>query len=271
MIRAASDLTSLAGMCAAVVPRTGGRPRNPYLRRDWMRRSRRLAAGMSPREVARAEQVDEAEIQDLLQRADFAALVQSWHAIDALPQAEQIRRLVILARQAIEQALCDWDVPAAFFVLRENERGRDPAETVAKGIIAASRRRARTSTAPPPAPAPDASPSQPPPAQRPPADPGAQVIWHGAAKLRAATTAEHAIRHAACDSTPPDPTGVAATMAAARKALAAKPAVTSPGLPAATRLARSLAFTAGPTAFHVTAEPIPTGPIAALPRRPRAP
>ena len=143
MIRQASALTSLAGMCAAVVPRTGGRPRNPYLRRDWMRRSRRLAAGMSPREVARAEQVDEAEIQDLLQRADFAALVQSWHAIDALPQAEQIRRLVILARQAIEQALCDWDVPAAFFVLRENERGRDPAETVANGIIAAARRRAR--------------------------------------------------------------------------------------------------------------------------------
>ncbi len=97
------------------------------------------------------------------------------------------------------------------------------------------------------------------------------MIWHGAAKLRAATTAEHAIRHAACDSTPPDPTGVAATMAAARKALAAKPAVTSSGLPAATRLARSLAFTAGPTALRPALEPLVAGPVASLPRRPRAP
>jgi hypothetical protein len=272
------NATSLAGQCAAVTPRTGGRPRNPYLRRDWMRRSRRVAAGMSPREVARSEQVDEAEIQGLLQQADFAALVESWHVIDALPQAEQMRRLVALARQAIEQALYDWDVPAAFFVLREDARGRDPAETIAHGIIAASRRRARASTAPPPAAGTGVAPPQPRTALPAPAQPRARLVWRGAEKLRAATAAEHAIRHAASDAradphtAPPDPAGVAATVAAARRALAGRPdAAARPALPVAARHARHLAFTAGPAALRPATEPIPAGPIAGLPRRPRAP
>ena len=256
-------------MCAAVVPRTGGRPRNPYLRRDWMRRSRRLAAGMSPREVARAEQVDEAEIQDLLQRTDFAALVQSWHAIDALPQAEQIRRLVILARQAIEQALCDWDMPAAFFVLRENERGRDPAETIANGIIAAARRRARTSTAPPPGigrqPIATAARSAPTGRPRRAGDLARRRQAARRHRCRARRPPRRVRQHTA------GPHRVAATMAAARKALAAKPTTTSPGLPAATRLARSLTFTSGPTALRPAPEPLVAGPVATLPRRARAP
>ncbi|HEX6013209.1 MAG TPA: hypothetical protein VFY87_15695 [Geminicoccaceae bacterium] len=77
---------------------------------------------MSAREVARAEAIDEAEIQGLLARDDFRALVESWREFETLPPEEQTRRLVILARQAIANALADWDVGAAFFVLREDER-----------------------------------------------------------------------------------------------------------------------------------------------------
>jgi hypothetical protein len=98
---------------------------------------------MSPRDVAHAERRDEAAIQGLLAQDGFRELVASWEALAAKPPEEQTRQLVVLARQAIHNALADWDIGAAFFVLREDERGRDPALTLAKGVVASCRRRCR--------------------------------------------------------------------------------------------------------------------------------
>ena len=231
-----------------------------------MRRSRRLAAGMSPREVARAEQVDEAEIQGLLRQADFAALVESWHAIDALPQAEQIRRLVVLARQAIEQVLCDWDVPAAFFVLRENERGRDPAETIANGIIAAARRRARAGTAH--RPHPHRTPAHPTAAG--PAPTGRPRRAGDLARRRQAaraTAAEHAIRHAASDSArepPPRPTPPASPPPSPLPARPWPPSRPGPAPPCPPRPGSRAASPSPPARARPApgTEPLAAGPVA---------
>jgi hypothetical protein len=178
---------------------------------------------MSPNEVARADGVDEAEIQGLLATDSFRRLVGSWQALEAKPPEERRRRLVTLAFQAIEQALADWDLGAAFFVLREDAGGRDPAVTVADGVIAASKRQARAGAAIPPPPTMPA----PGPAPRLPsmAESGLRVIRRGAERLRAATFAEHAARHAAIAAVadekaaapPPPSTGAAATMAAAKR------------------------------------------------------
>jgi hypothetical protein len=265
----ASQLPPLAALCAAVVPRGH---RNPFPRRDLLRRSRRLASGMSPKEVARADGVDEAEIQGLLATESFRRLVASWQALEAKPPEERRRRLVTLAFQAIGQALADWDLGAAFFVLREDAQGRDPAVTVADGVIAASKRQARAGAAvpsrsdmPATSPAPDPrSPSM--------AESGLRVIQRRAERLRAATFAEHAARHAAIAAVadekaaapPPPSTGAAAAVAAARRAFALRVA------------ARRPVAAAGPAPDHAEptagAAPVtPAAPIASLPRRPRAP
>jgi hypothetical protein len=263
----ASQLPPLAALCAAVVPRGH---RNPFPRRDLLRRSRRLASGMSPREVARADGVDEAEIQGLLATDSFRRLVASWQALEAKPPEERRRRLVTLAFQAIEQALADWDMGAASCVLREDAHGRDPTITVADGVIAASKRRARAGAAVPPPPDPPAPGPAPDP--RPPsmAESGLRVIRRGAERLRAATFAEHAVRHAATAAgeaaapPPPPSTGAAATVAAARKALELKAAARRPMAAAsATRDHAEPPVGASPA--------IPAAPITSLPRRPRAP
>ena len=119
---------------------------------------------MSVAEVARAEHSDEPAIEGLLARKGFAALVESWRAMAEQPEAEQTARLVKLARIAIENALDDWDMGAAFFVLRENTQGRDPAHTVAKRIVASAKRSAATTPPTPtvePPPAPPATPPAP--------------------------------------------------------------------------------------------------------------
>ncbi|HEX6015497.1 MAG TPA: hypothetical protein VFY87_27600 [Geminicoccaceae bacterium] len=122
----------------------GRRRRNPYARRDWIRVSQRLATGLTPKQVARAEGTDEAAIGNLLAQDGFRELVAAHEEFLAEPPEAAMARLVRLARLALENALsADWDVGAALFVLREHKRGRDAAETVAKGVIAASRRALR--------------------------------------------------------------------------------------------------------------------------------
>jgi predicted component of type VI protein secretion system len=54
---------------------SGRRARNPHARRDWLRVSQRLACGLTPRQVARAERTDEAAIDALLAQTGFRALV----------------------------------------------------------------------------------------------------------------------------------------------------------------------------------------------------
>jgi hypothetical protein len=166
-------------------------------------------------------------------------------------------RLVRLARLALENALsADWDVGAALFVLREHKRGRDAAETVAKGVIATGRRASRASTFPPPA-------TAPPPYERP-YEPGRRLIERGAARVRRAVVEEHAIRHAAAtdamaEQVAPSPS-VTATVAAARKALAMKASA-----------ARRLAGGAAPTARASRGDPGPRPVKPGLPRRRRPP
>jgi hypothetical protein len=126
MVLAARPVIPRSTIALVGAATAGRRPRNPYLRRDWLHVSQRLAAGMSPREVAHAERRNEAAIQGLLAQDGLRELVASWEALAAKPPEEQTRQLVILARQAIHNALADRDVGAAFFVLREDERGRDP-------------------------------------------------------------------------------------------------------------------------------------------------
>lgn len=252
----------LAGM-ALSCGLSARRVRNPYARRDWLRVSQRLASGMTPKEVAAAEATDEAAIEDLLAKEEFRGLVASYKALAERPIAEQTARLVALARQAIENALAvDGDMGAAFFVLREHSLGRDPAETIAKGVIASARRRAKGTVAAAPAPAALSRPS------RPAVDPGLRLINRGAARLRRALVEEHAAR-AASSAAPP----AATTAEAARKALALRSAAgnaaqpSSAGIRHAARLLASTTLAAAPAA----APGIAPTPPAIFPRRPRAP
>ncbi len=240
---------------------------NPCQDRRAIRVSQRLAAGMSVAEVARAEHSDEPAIEGLLARRGFAALVESWRAMAEQPEAEQTARLVKLARIAIENALDDWDMGAAFFVLRENTQGRDPAHTVARRIVASAKR----SAAAPPTPTVEPPPAPPaaPPAPPRPYDPLDALVSRQTAALRRAVLAEQAARTVAAAEVAAD--GAAATMAAARKALALKAdAARLPVSPIA-RLTRQLA--AG-SAMPIMAD-LNAGrsavPMPSQPRRPQAP
>jgi hypothetical protein len=243
---------------------------NPYLRRDVFRVSQRLAAGMSVAEVARAERTEESAVEALLAEDGFAELVESYKALAELPAEEQTARLVRLAWLAIENALADWDMGAAFFVLRENAQGRDPAATIAKRVAASARR--TTAAAFPPA-------APPPPVQAAPRsprtyDPLDALVHRQTAALRRAVVAEHAVREAAAAPVAREataPTGAAATMAAARKALALKSDACTPAASPITRLTRRVTAGTGTVALlPLDATPIPA-PIGGLPRRPRAP
>ena len=241
---------------------------NPYARRDWLRISHRLATGMTAGEVARAEAVEVAEIEGLLAQPDFSGLVDAARALAARPDAEQTARLVTLARFALEMALADGDMRVAFFILREADRGRDPAATVAEGVLAASRRKA---------PGGDAATFRPPRSASPrprgrAEDPDARWLRQGALAVQGAVVAEHAIRHAAADA---PATGGATTEAAARRALALR--AVADRSPSSARpiaaLARELAGGTAPVSLGVGQAPAASlrPPIAGLPRRPRAP
>ncbi len=179
--------TTASLMGAVLVGRR--RPRNTYAKRDQLRISQRLAHGLTPAQVARAEGTEESAVTALLARDGFKALVASHAAQLAEPAEQHTARLVRLARQTLENALTlDWDVGAALFVLEEHARQRDPALTLANGVIAASRRAARSSTAgPPPTPPPDTPAATAPPR---PYDPLTGLMQRGAARLRRAVLEE---------------------------------------------------------------------------------
>ena len=94
------------------------------------------------------------------------------------PPEVQRKRLVRLARQALERALFLDDAPAAVFVLEEEAHDRDPAVTLAEGVLKAKARalrpprRAAAEAAPRPLPlgppAVDDAPRHRPPARRHP-------------------------------------------------------------------------------------------------------
>jgi hypothetical protein len=240
----------------------GRRARNPYARRGWLRVSRRLACGLTPHQVAVAERTDEAAIEGLLAQEGFREVVAAYEDFLSLPPADAMAKLVRLARMALENALSDWDLGATLFVLREDKLDRDAAETLAKGVLATSRRKPAATAAAPPSAATD----PPPPGTRP-CEPGLRLLDRGAARLRRAVIEEHAVQRAA--GVGPGPVGGGAdTVAAARKALAAKAAApTSP----AQRLARQLNYGTGLSAPTPHGAPAPRPSAPAQPRRPRPP
>ena len=188
----------------------------------WLKIADRLAAGMPPEAAALPEGGDGRMVAELLAREEFQALVAAAEEQLAEPPESHRRRLVILARQAIERALALDDAGAALFVLEEEARQRDPCVTLADSVLR-SRKRALASAAMPAAPPADA-------ATRPGRyryDPLRRMMHRGTARLRQDVVAEEALRHVALQAVAPAPeagapTGAAATQAAAERALALK-------------------------------------------------
>jgi hypothetical protein len=90
------------------------------------------------------------------------------------------------------------DVRVAMFILLQERMGKDPARTLADGVIAANRRAAA------PAPAPR-TPSDSPRPARPSDDPDLRTIQRVESRLRGELQQEHAAVHAAvaADEAPP--------------------------------------------------------------------
>ena len=61
----------------------------------------------------------------------------------AAPPEAHRQRLIVLARQALERALLCDDAPVAVFVLEEEAHDRDPAVTLADGVLKAKARALR--------------------------------------------------------------------------------------------------------------------------------
>ena len=81
------------------------RPRQRPGAKDWLKIAHRLAAGLPPRAAALPEGGDEALVQLLLEREEFRAMVEgSRDDLAASPEAHR-KRLIGLARQALERAL----------------------------------------------------------------------------------------------------------------------------------------------------------------------
>ena len=161
------------------------RPRQRPGAKDWLRIANRLAAGLPPRAAALPEGGDEKLVERLLEREDFRGFVAASIECLAEPEAVQRKRLVQLARQALERALMSDEAPVAVFILEEESHDRDPAVTLAEGVMKA--RAAR-----PPA----EKPAKPRPG-RYRWDPLRRMMQRGAARLRDDIQVEDAIRHAA--------------------------------------------------------------------------
>ena len=226
---------------------------NPYCDRTTLRVAQRFAFGLDKPAVARAEGTDEAAIDALLAQDGFAEVIASWHDILDESSPAFMARLEKLCRLALTNALLEWDVGAALFAQRELTQGRDPAQTLARRV----RAQAKRTPAPPRAPAPPG----PPPLPNPGYDPLDALVQRSACGLRQAVVLEQAILTGATRQT-----GVAATMAAASKALALKRGA-GPAAP------RPIALRHGQLARPVTAVPVEPAPaaMAAGPRRTRAP
>lgn len=214
--------------------------------RDRIRISLRLACGLTPAQVAAAERRPVATIESLLEQEGFKELVEADRDLLAMPVEQQRARLVRLARIAIENALSDWDLGAACFVLKEEEQGRDPAVSVAESIIA--RRQA-----PPPPLRPPLPPSPPKPLATD-HQPLLMLVRRSEAGLRRAVIEEHAAQHAAVAASP-----ARSTAEAARQALALKRASLQPSAPS------------NPSAAKAEALPLPARPRRAPRRQHRPP
>jgi hypothetical protein len=126
----------------------------------------------------------------------------------------------------------DGDPRVALFVLEEDARGRDPAETLADGVQKARRRAIATAPVPAEAPLAPEPPAQPLPGAAAGYDPLQAMVHRSAARLREMVRIEAAVRLAAEHGTATSEAAPAATAAAAHAALAHRRAeLRRPSLP----------------------------------------
>jgi hypothetical protein len=140
-----------------------------------------------------------AEVETLVAEPEFKALIDGYNTLHAMPEAEQRRILTQLARHLLMEATALGDVRVAMFILLQERMGKDPARTLADGVIAANRRAAQ------PAPAPRTPSSASPRAHRPSDDPELRTMQRVESRLRGELQQEHAAVHAAvaADEAPP--------------------------------------------------------------------
>jgi hypothetical protein len=192
--------------------------------RGQLRAAWRLAVGLSPAAVARAEAVAEQQIDALLAQPDFRELVEAVAEFRDLPEEERLHRLEQMAWCVLELALADSDWRAAAFIADQLRRGFIPARILAQGVLKAQARAAA------PAPATAALPAtQPPPRAPRPYDPVGAAMRRATAAMRASVAAETTLalatgRPATTPATPPPATSEATAPARPRRpdALAAR-------------------------------------------------
>ena len=162
------------------------------------RMGQKLSMGLTPKQVARLEGMVPAEVETLVAEPEFKALIDGYNTLHSMPEDEQRRILTQLARHLLMEATALGDVRVAMFILLQERMGKDPARTLADGVIAANRRAAQ------PAPAPR-SPSHSPRAPRPSDDPELRTMQRVESRLRGELQQEHAAVHAAvaADEAPP--------------------------------------------------------------------
>jgi hypothetical protein len=101
--------------------------------RRWI--AKRLAAGMSAVEVAAVERTTPEQIEGLLGEQSFRRLVAHYEALGRLDPETRMRRLMALAVDLLEIAMEEGDIRVAAFLVEEGRAGRQPAETIARGIV----------------------------------------------------------------------------------------------------------------------------------------
>jgi hypothetical protein len=158
----------------------------------------KLSIGLTPAQVARLEGLASADVETLVAEPDFKALIDGYNTLHAMPVDEQRRILTQLARHLLMEATALGDVRVATFVILQERMGKDPARTLADGVIAASKRAAD------PAPAPR-TPSPSPRPSRPSDDPDLRTMQRVESRLRGELQQEHAAVNAAvaADEAPP--------------------------------------------------------------------
>ena len=154
------------------------------------RMGQKLSMGLTPKQVARLEGMASADVESLVAEPEFKALIDGYNTLHAMPEEEQRRILTQLARHLLMEATALGDVRVATFVILQERMGKDPARTLADGVIAANRRAAQ------PAPAPR-TPSPSPRAPRPSDDPDLRTMQRVESRLRGELQQEHAAVHAA--------------------------------------------------------------------------
>ena len=151
----------------------------------------KLSMGLTPKQVARLEGMVPADVEFLVAEPEFKALIDGYNTLHAMPEDEQRRILTQLSPpHLLMKATALGDVRVAMFILLQERMGKDPARTLADGVIAANKRAAQ------PAPAPR-TPSSSPRAPRPSDAPDLRTMQRVESRLRGELQQEHAAVHAA--------------------------------------------------------------------------